>query len=153
MAAELVSSDLPIDIYARVSQLKRNEKREPSTDGQVSVCRARLIDLGLAEGKVLVDPGRSAWNPAIQRPAWDELMDRLERGVSGGFIVFDLERFTRQPKDGERMIAVAAAGLLVLDSESEYDLRTPNGKKAFRDAVNAAAYYSCLLYTSPSPRD
>ena len=147
MAAELVSSDLPIDIYARVSQLKRNEKREPSTDGQVSVCRARLIDLGLAEGKVLVDPGRSAWNPAIQRPAWDELMDRLERGVSGGFIVFDLERFTRQPKDGERMIAVAAAGLLVLDSESEYDLRTPNGKKAFRDAVNAAAYYSDRLST------
>ena len=74
-------------------------------------------------------------------------MDRLERGVSGGFIVFDLERFTRQPKDGERMIGVAAAGLLVLDSESEYDLRTPNGKKAFRDAINAAAYYSDRLST------
>ncbi|MGA3153851.1 MAG: recombinase family protein [Streptosporangiaceae bacterium] len=147
MAAEIVSSNLPIDIYARVSQLKRNEKREPSTDGQVSVCRVRLIDLGLAEGKVLVDPGRSAWNPAIQRPAWDELMERLERGVSGGFIVFDLERFTRQPKDGERMIGVAARGLLVLDSESEYDLRTPNGKKAFRDAINAAAYYSDRLST------
>ena len=57
-------------------------------------------------------------------------MDRLERGVSGGMIVFDLERFTRQPKDGERMIDLAAAGLLVLDSESEYDVRTPNGKKA-----------------------
>ena len=86
------------------------------------------------EGKVLVDPGRSAWNPAVKRPAWDELMDRLERGVSGGMIVFDLERFTRQPKDGERMIELAAAGLMVLDSESEYDLTTPNGKKAFRDA-------------------
>jgi len=74
-------------------------------------------------------------------------MDRLERGVSGGMIVFDLERFTRQPKDGERMIELAAAGLLVLDSESEYDLRTPNGKKAFRDAINAAAYYSDRLST------
>jgi site-specific DNA recombinase len=147
VAAELVCSDRPIDIYARVSQLKRNEKREPSTDGQVSVCRVRLADLGLVEGKVLVDPGRSAWNPAIERPAWDELMDRLEGGISGGFIVFDLERFTRQPKDGERMIRVAARGLLVLDSESEYDLRTPNGKKAFRDAVNAAAYYSDRLST------
>src|SRR6266700_6048635 len=147
MTAELLSSNLPINIYDRVSQRKRNEKREPSTDGQVSVCRVRLIDLGLAEGKVLVDPGRSAWNPAIQRPAWDELMERLERGVSGGFIVFDLERFTRQPKDGERMIGVAARGLLVLDSESEYDLRTPNGKKAFRDAINAAAYYSDRLST------
>ena len=74
-------------------------------------------------------------------------MDRLERGVSGGFIVFDLERFTRQPKDGERMIELAVRGLGVLDSESEYDLRTPNGKKAFRDAINAAAYYSDRLST------
>jgi site-specific DNA recombinase len=137
----------PIDIYARVSELKRNEKREPSTDGQVAVCRIRLADLDLPEGEVLVDPGRSAWNPAVKRPAWDELMDRLERGVSGGVIVFDLERFTRQPKDGERMIEVAAKGLLVLDSESEYDLTTPNGKKAFRDAINAAAYYSDRLST------
>jgi DNA invertase Pin-like site-specific DNA recombinase len=147
MVAVPVSTAKPIDIYARVSALKRNEDREPSTEGQVGVCRLRLADLGLPEGKVLVDPGRSAWNPAVKRPAWDELMDRLERGVSGGFIVFDLERFTRQPKDGERMIGVAATGLLVLDSESEYDLTTPNGKKAFRDAINAAAYYSDRLST------
>ena len=69
-----------------------SEKREPSTEGQVAVCRVRLAELGLEEGKVLIDPGRSAWNPAVKREAWDELMDRLERGVSGGVIVFDLER-------------------------------------------------------------
>jgi DNA invertase Pin-like site-specific DNA recombinase len=137
----------PYDIYARVSRIKRKDKRknEPSTGGQVAICRLRLADLDLPEGKVLVDPGRSAWDPTVRRPAWDELMDRLERGVSGGFIVFDLERFTRQPKDGERMIELAARGLGVLDSESEYDLTTPNGKKAFRDAINAAAYYSDRL--------
>jgi site-specific DNA recombinase len=137
----------PYDIYARVSQVKRKDKKkgEPSTGGQVAVCRLRLAELGLLEGKVLVDPGRSAWDPAVQRPAWDELMDRLECGVSGGFIVFDLERFTRQPPDAERMIELAVRGLGVLDSESEYDLTTPNGKKAFRDAINAAAYYSDRL--------
>ncbi len=139
----------PYDIYARVSRVKSKDKKknEPSTGGQVAICRLRLADLDLPEGKVLVDPGRSAWDPTVQRPAWDELMDRLERGVSGGFIVFDLERFTRQPKDGERMIELAARGLGVLDSESEYDLTTPNGKKAFRDAINAAAYYSDRLST------
>jgi len=136
-----------IDIYARVSELRRNQKREPSTEGQVAVCRVRLAELSLTEGKVLVDLDRSAWNPAVKREAWDELMYRLERGVSGGVIVFDLERLSRQPKDGERMIELAASGLLVLDSESEYDLRTPNGKKAFRDAINAAAYYSDRLST------
>ncbi|HTU04666.1 MAG TPA: recombinase family protein, partial [Trebonia sp.] len=80
----------PVDIYARVSYLKRKTKRELTAEGQVAVCRLRLADLGIEEGKVLVDPGRSAWNPAVKRPAWDELMDRLERGVSGGMIVFDL---------------------------------------------------------------
>src|ERR1700722_1275071 len=109
----------PVDIYARVSMVKRKANRDLPVQGQVAVCRLRLADLGLMEGEVLVDPGRSAWNPAVKRPAWDELMDRLERGVSGGVIVFDLERFTRQPKDGERMIELAASGLLVLDSESE----------------------------------
>jgi site-specific DNA recombinase len=137
----------PIDIYARVSQLKRDEKRVPSTDGQAASCRMRLIELNLPQGEVLVDPGRSAWNPNVKRPAWDTLMERLESGISGGFIVFDLERFTRQPKDGERMIDLAARGLLVLDSESEYDLTTPNGKKTFRDGINAAAYYSDRMST------
>src|SRR6266568_7209974 len=141
------SSAQPVDIYARVSRLKRDEKREPSTTGQVAVCRVRLVDLGLPEGKVLIDLDRSAWNPNVKREAWDELMDRLESGISGGAIMFDLERFTRQPKDGERMIDLADSGLLVLDSESEYDLTTPNGKKAFRDAINAAAYYSDRLST------
>jgi DNA invertase Pin-like site-specific DNA recombinase len=137
----------PIDVYARVSQLRRDEKRVPSTDGQVTVCRARLAELDLPEGAVLVDPGRSAWNPNVKRPAWDELMDRLENGISRGAIMFDLERLTRIPKDGERLIDLADRGILILDSESEYDLSTPNGKKAFRDAINAAAYYSDRLST------
>ena len=98
------SSAQPVDIYARVSRLKRDEKREPSTTGQVAVCRVRLVDLNLPEGKVLVDLDRSAWRPDVKREAWDELMDRLESGISGGAIMFHLERFTRQPKDGERMI-------------------------------------------------
>ena len=44
-------------------------------------------------------------------------MDRLERGVSGGFIVFDLERFTRQPPDAERIIELAVRGLAAPDPE------------------------------------
>jgi DNA invertase Pin-like site-specific DNA recombinase len=140
-------TDKVIDIYARVSEVKRKRESEPSTEGQVAMCRVRLTELGLKEGQVLVDVDRSAWNPTVKRPAWDELMDRLERGISRGTIVFDLERLTRIPKDGERMIDLADRGIQILDSESEYDLTTPNGKKAFRDAINAAAYYSDRLST------
>ena len=31
--------------------------------------------------------------PTAKREAWDELMNRLERGLSGGVIVFDLEPY------------------------------------------------------------
>ena len=54
MVCEPFITAKPIDIYARVSEISRNEDREPSTEGQVAVCRVRLADLGLEEGKVLI---------------------------------------------------------------------------------------------------
>jgi site-specific DNA recombinase len=134
-------SGKPIDIYARES----DETGSRSLEGQITDCRAVLADRRLPEGEVLREPGRSAWNPKVKRPKWDILMERLESGKSGGVIVYDIERFARRPVDGERLIAAAESGLTVLDSESEYDLTTANGKKQFRDALNAAAYYSDRL--------
>lgn len=133
----------PIDIYARVS--RKGDKQQRSTTGQVGVCRAVLKERGLPLGRVLVDDGRSAWNPKVARPDWDVLMSRLESGASGGVCVFDLERFARRPADGERLITASERGITVLDSDGEFDLATASGKKAFRDAMAAAAYYSDRL--------
>ncbi len=133
----------PIDIYARVS--RKGDKRQQSTSGQVGACRAVLAERELPAGETFIDPGLSAWNPKVTRPDWDALMARLESGASAGVIVFDLERFARRPADGERLIAAAERGLLVLDSDAEFDLCSASGKKAFRDAMNAAAYYSNRL--------
>ena len=130
----------PIDVYGRVS--RKGDKAQRSTTGQVQVCRAVLDERGLPVGAVFVDDGRSAWNPKVRRDGWDKLMARLESGVSGGCIVYDMSRFSRRPSEGERLIAAAERGLLILDSESEYDLCAPNGKKQFRDMLSAAAYYS-----------
>ena len=104
-----------------------------------------LAERHLPLGQVHVDDGRSAWNPKVERPGWDTLMGRLESGESGGVIVFDLERFCRRPIEGERLIAIAERGLVVLDSDGEFDLASASGKKSFRDAMNAAAYYSDRL--------
>ena len=60
--------------------------------------------------------------------------------------MFDMERFSRQPTDGEGLIASARRGLVVLDSDAEFDLSTSTGKKNFRDAMVAAAYYSDRLH-------
>jgi hypothetical protein len=75
-------------------------------------------------------------------------MARLESGESDGVVVFDLPRFARRPADGERLIAAAERGLSILDDGSEYDLTTASGRKNFRDAVNAAAYYSDMISES-----
>lgn len=138
-----MTTQQPVDIYARRS--RKGDKQQRSTSGQAQVCRAVLAGRGLPAGEVHVDDGRSAWNPKVHRPGWDTLMARLESGQAGGVIVFDMERFSRKPIEGERLIAAAERGLLVLDSDAEFDLTTSSGKKSFRDAMNAAAYYSDRL--------
>lgn len=139
-------SELPdavIDIYARQSRMDDDRQRSP--EGQVEDCRAILEDRGLTAGEVHIDSGLSAWNPRIRRPGWRRLMERLESGEAGGVVVFDLERFSRQPDDGSRLIKAAEHGLLILDSDSEYDVMSPSGRKSFRDALSTAEYYSMQL--------
>jgi len=133
----------PVDIYARVSRAGDREMR--STGGQVEACRSVLAGRELPEGQTFIDDGKSAWNPAVVRAGWDRLMGRLESGESGGVVVFDLERFARRPMDGERLIVAAERGFAVFDSDGEFDLTSASGKKSFRDAMAAAAYYSDRL--------
>lgn len=137
-----------LDLYARVS--RASDERQRSITGQIEDCRSRLDDLNAAVGMVHTDVSRSAWNPRVRRPGWDSLMQRLEAGETGGVIVFDLARFSRRPIEGERLIAAAENGLMVLDSEGEYDLTSASGKKAFRDQLSAAAYESDRLSTRVS---
>ncbi|MCA1697229.1 MAG: recombinase family protein, partial [Actinobacteria bacterium] len=136
---------LILDIYARVSRL--GDDRQRSTGGQVEDCEARIVERGAQLGEVHIDSGRSAWNPRVKRPDWQRLMSRLEAGATGGVVVFDMARFSRRPIEGERLILAAERGLVVLDSEGEYDLTTANGRKTFRDQLNAAAYESDRLST------
>jgi recombinase/resolvase-like protein len=56
-----------------------------------------------------------------------------------------LERFARQPLDGERLIQAAEHGATIMDIDQQYDLTTASGEKAFRDAMSAAAFYSRKL--------
>lgn len=135
-----IRPDSVIDVYARVSRL--GDERMRSTEGQAADCRRRVEGAGAQVGEVFIDPGKSAWNPRVKRLRWHELMERLESGASDGVCVFDLARFSRRPIEGERLIAAAERGLIVWDSEGEYDLTSASGKKAFRDQMTSAAYES-----------
>jgi site-specific DNA recombinase len=132
-----------LDGYARVSVL--TDPRQRSIPGQVKDIARRIERFGAQAGETLKDPGKSAWDPKVTRPGWDRLIERLESGESDGVVVSDLSRYTRRPLDGERLIAAAERGLIVLDTENEFDLTTPDGKVAFRNQLAMAAYYSDRL--------
>jgi len=132
-----------IDVYARVS--RAGDKLQRSTAGQVADCKIRLEERGLVLGVVHKDEGRSAWNQAVRRPGWEAMMGRLESRQTDGVIVFDMARFSRRVKEGLRLIDAADAGMLVLDSDGEYDLTTSSGRKSFRDQLSSAEYESDKL--------
>jgi len=129
-----------LDIYTRRSH--KSDRSQRSTDGQEIDCRERIERLGATVGEVHTDPRHSAWDLKVSRPGWEALMARLESGATDGVVVFDLARFARRPEDGERLIRLAERGITVLDSGSEYNLASASGKKNFRDAMTAAAFYS-----------
>lgn len=129
-----------LDIYTRVS--RKGDERQLSVRGQAKHCRSVVAKAGAEVGQEFSDPGKSAWRKGVRRPDWEALMTRLESGESDGVVVYDLSRFARQVRDGERLIDVAERGVKVLDSESAFDLTSPDGKAAFRDQIRMAAYYS-----------
>lgn len=133
-----------LDVYVRASKKRRHDERYQNIEGQEAVCLRRVTEVGTL-GEVWRDRGLSAWNPAIVRPGWNALMERLSSGNADGVVVFDLERFSRQPIDGERLISMAGRGLVIIDADGMMDLSTASGKKAFRDGMAAAAYYSDKL--------
>lgn len=142
---------LVLDSYARQSHRQAAQRAvDMSIGGQHEVNLRRIREYRDGQGrtaqlgKKLDDPKKSAWNPDVVREDWEELMRRLESGESDGVVIFDVERFVRQMADAVR-IADMAKKALVLDSDQEYDLTTPSGRKSFLDAANAAEYYGNRL--------
>lgn len=134
-----------IDLYCRISRDYDGDGGYRSVDDQEDDGRATVAEHerdGWRVGRVFKDPAKSAWNPKVVRPDWEELMTRLEAGQSHGVWVYDLTRFTRKPIEGERLIALAERGVIVVSEDSNYDLATADGKKQFRDAMTAAAFES-----------
>src|SRR6266542_3813756 len=126
-----------IDIYARLSYAVNGETIK--VDDQVEVCEETLARRGAVPGRRFKDPALSAWKPGVVRPQWEELMRRLEAGESDGVIVYDLTRFSRKIREGERLVELAARGLRVWALSGEYDLATADGRRHFRESMVAAA--------------
>lgn len=126
-----------VDVYARLSFAPGGETIK--VDDQVDWCTEAVELRGGTVGEVFRDNSKSAWNPRVVRPQWEQLMRRLEAGVSDGMIVWDLTRFSRKVMEGERLIELADRGVQVWAQSGSYDLTTADGKRHFRDDMVTAA--------------
>jgi len=137
MGSDVAGRRPVLDVYARLSRAYNGETIQ--VDDQVEVCLEELDERGADAGEVFKDNSLSAWKPNVVRKDWEALMGRLESGACDGVIVYDLTRFSRKIREGERLVELAAKGIRVWSLAGEYDLATADGRRHFREAMVAAA--------------
>src|SRR6266508_2898827 len=132
MGSDVAGRRPVLDVYARLSRAYNGETIQ--VDDQVEVCLEELAERDADAGEVFKDNSLSAWKPNVVRKDWEALMARLESGASDGVIVYDLTRFSRKIREGERLVELAAKGIRVWSLSGEYDLTTADGRRHFREA-------------------
>lgn len=111
-------------------QHRRNRKRADADD----------IDV-IAE---LTDDDRSAFKKNVIRDDYLDLLDYIRDGRLRYVLVKHADRLHRQPAEAEAFIGLAQQHNVVVVTASglRYHLDTADGRRAFRDAANAASYES-----------
>jgi DNA invertase Pin-like site-specific DNA recombinase len=141
--------------YERLSRLKSSRRRQQRHRGRYrnpdeSVDRQRRLIRAHADERVLNlpaelmfrDNGRSAWEGKGNRgrDGWDAMLAAGRAGKFGGLLVWKLDRFARNIRDGEDLIDL---GVLVDGPDTgRIDLRTAHGKSVFRKQIEAATHAS-----------
>ncbi|MFD9895109.1 recombinase family protein [Amycolatopsis sp. NPDC059027] len=127
---------LVIDSYARLSWKPGTRDLEKIED-QLASNKEQVRRAGGTVGKELSD-GASAWKKGRKRPGWDELLERLESGVSQGVVVWNTDRLMRAPMDLEKLIELGDQGYRVLSATGEYDLSNPDHRYTLRNKTAQA---------------
>ncbi|WP_343901531.1 recombinase family protein, partial [Nocardioides aquaticus] len=85
---------------------------------------------------VYSDNDVSAYKRSVRRPAFERLLQDLEKGVISAVVVYDLDRFARQPRDLERAIDLfEGSHLRFATVQGDIDLSSPDGRTMARVMV------------------
>lgn len=101
-----------VGIYARISVSDDDEDDDPDGTGsavgrQIKDARGLCARRGWTPApEPYVDKDLSAYKRTVVRPAFERLLKDLESGAIQGIVVYDFDRFTRQPRDLERAIDI-----------------------------------------------
>jgi DNA invertase Pin-like site-specific DNA recombinase len=132
-------------IYARRSRKKARRQRNDreTVERQIALSRKHAAVQGLAvsDRHEYVDNNRSAWKPDGPRPAWDAMIAAGKRGEFAGVLAYKLDRFSRNVRDAEDLVDLAASRRVVVDgpNSGRIDLSTAHGRRTFREAAVQAA--------------
>ena len=118
-----------LDAYVRVSRVGGHEGDSYRSPGQqLAAIQAWADANGVAIGKTVKDEDVSGKKRARDR-GLGELLDRAERGSSGGVIVYRLNRFGRNMADTvEAVTRLKDAGKRLVLVDDGYDTGQPNGQ-------------------------
>ncbi|SFG91866.1 recombinase family protein [Streptomyces mirabilis] len=144
MAARRGSSGaIQVGVYTRIG--KGDEAEGSGVVRQEEDCRLHCAARGWEVAKVYEDNDLSAYKRRTVRPEFRQMLEDLKAGRIDGVVVWDIDRFTRQPRELEAWIdeyeeAERRNRRLVFDSvsASDMDLSTENGRFIARIKVTIA---------------
>ncbi|MGW2746996.1 recombinase family protein [Streptomyces sp. NPDC001450] len=144
MAARRGSSGaVQVGIYTRIS--KDDEAEGLGVARQEEDCRLRCAARGWEVARVYEDNDLSAYKRKTVRTEFRQMLEDLKAGRIDGVVAWDIDRFTRRPRELEAWIdeyedAGRRKRRLVFDSvsASDIDLSTENGRFIARIKVTIA---------------
>ena len=106
--------------------------------------RKRADTDGLTIAHELTDDDRSAYSEDVTRDDYQKLLTLVGQGAIRFVLVKHADRLHRKPAEAEEFIRLARRhGVTVVTASGmRYLLDTADGRRAFRDAANAASYES-----------
>lgn len=130
--------------YARLS--KDKTKRSPNVAIQLQEVHEYALDTGepIPAQLVFKDNDLSASTFGTKpREGYLDLLEAIRAGSVSKVIITEVPRLCRQTAEATELISLSRTtefrGVITTDG-MEYDLRTPRGRKAFRDAVSDAEF-------------
>ena len=137
-----------VDAYLRMSD--GFDGKEENREDQLADIMPLFERNNWALGEVLVDEV-SAWKRNVKRPYWEQLLVRIESGLSAGVVFWHQDRLMRQPYDLERLFLLVESGrdgLIMASAHGKHDLMDPTQRFLMRNIVA----HACLSSDDTSRR-
>ncbi|MBA2951470.1 recombinase family protein [Streptomyces himalayensis] len=125
---------VPVGTYYRISEDMVGDAKGVKRQREDCLNLARLRRWDPVQYE---DNDLSAYKPTVVRPDFEQMLKDLDAGIIKGIVVYDLDRFTRQPRELERTIEIydRHPGLIFASLQGDINLMTSDGRTMARVLV------------------